>query len=86
MKYALNLSEDNRILSASFCNEFTPEDVVKVDVLPEGNIVDYKYANGEYVHDPLPIVEIEEKPTQLDRIEAQLAYNSIMLGTLIEEA
>lgn len=25
-----------------------------------------------------------EQPTQLDRIEAQVAYNSIMLGTLME--
>lgn len=29
-------------------------------------------------------IEIIETPTQLDRIEAQVAYNSIMLGTLME--
>lgn len=40
--------------------------------------------NGEYeIYDdgkPEPVAE----PTQLDRIEAQVAYNSIMLGTLME--
>ena len=50
MKYALNLSEDYHILSASFCNKFTPEDAIRVDALPEGNIIDYKYINGEYVY------------------------------------
>jgi len=40
---------------------------------------------GEYeIYDdgqPDPV----ETPSQLDRIEAQVAYNSMMLGTLIEE-
>lgn len=40
--------------------------------------------NGEYeIHDD-GIEEISE-PTWQDRIEAQVTYNSMMLGTLIEE-
>ena len=51
--YALNLSEDKRILSATF-EDYATEDMPKVETLPEGNITDYKYVDGEYVYDPLP--------------------------------
>lgn len=83
MKYALNLADDGRILSVTY-EEYAPVDAVLVDSLPEGDVTDYRYVNGEFIHDPLPVEEIVEIPTQLDRIEAQVAYNSIMLGTLME--
>ena len=40
--------------------------------------------NGEYeiIDDGIP--EPIQEPTQLDRIEAQVAYNSMILGTLME--
>lgn len=53
MKYALNLAEDNRILSATF-EQYTPADAVLVDELPEGDISNYLYQDGTYVYDPLP--------------------------------
>ena len=87
MKYALNLSEDYHILSASFCNKFTPEDAIRVDALPEGNIIDYKYINGEYVYDPINEPELElpkAQPSQLDIIEAQVTYTAMMTDTLLE--
>ena len=56
MKYALNLSSSNRILSATF-DVFTVENHVIVDTLPDGNISDYLYVNGEYVYDPIPVEE-----------------------------
>ena len=31
------------------------------------------------------IIGVEDKPSQLDKIEAQVTYNSMILGTLIEE-
>lgn len=40
--------------------------------------------NGEYTIEDDGIEEISE-PTQLDKIEAQVTYNSMILGTLIEE-
>lgn len=79
MKYALNLDVNSRILSVTF-EKYAPKDAVKVDYLPEGNIADYKYINGEFVHDPLPVIEVEEKPSQLDRVESQIAYLAIMTG------
>lgn len=84
MKYALNLAEDGRVLSASFVSEHTPNDAVIVDELQDGNICDYRYVDGQYVYDPIPVEKVEEKPTQLDRIEAQVAYTAMMTDTLLE--
>lgn len=53
MKYALNLAEDGRILSATY-EEFAFEGMPIVDELPEGDISDYLYTDGEYVYVPLP--------------------------------
>ena len=54
MMYALNLSVDNRIMSATY-DQYAPESQPRVDVLPEGNIADYLYVNGEYIYDPIPV-------------------------------
>lgn len=83
MKYALNLAEDGRVLSATF-ETFAPEDSVIVDELPEGNIADYFYKDGGFVYEPLPVEEIEETASQLDRIEAQVTYTAMMTDTLLE--
>ena len=82
-KFALNLAEDGRILSATY-EEFAPEGAVLVDALPDGNIADYRYESGNYVHDPLPKQETGEAPSQLDRIEAQVTYTAMMTDTLLE--
>ena len=84
MKYALNLAEDNRILSATF-EQFAPAGAVLVDALPDGDIYEYLYVNEEYVYSPLPKPEPEDpQPTQLDKIEAQVAYTAMMTDTLLE--
>ena len=59
MKYALNLAEDNRILSATF-EQYAPEDAILVDELPDGDISDYLYQDGVYVYDPLPDPEVPD--------------------------
>lgn len=63
MKYALNLAEDGRILSATY-PQYAPADAVTVDALPEGDISDYRYVNGEYVYDPLPEPEQPAEETE----------------------
>ena len=83
MKYALNLAEDGRILSVTF-EKYAPEDAVLVDELPEGNVADYRYVDGAYVHDPISVEPVEEKPSQLDIIEAQVTYTAMMTNTLLE--
>lgn len=55
--YALNLNKENgRILSVTF-EKFASPDMPKVSTIPDGNIYDYRYVDGEYVYDPLPPTE-----------------------------
>ena len=83
MNYALNLAEDGRVLSVTF-EKYAPENAVIVEELPEGDVSSYRYVDGEFIYDPVPVVEVEEQPTQLDRIEAQLIYTAMMTDTLLE--
>lgn len=74
MKYALNISEDNRILSACVVLPNGNYDGMPiVDTLPEGDLPDYLYVDGEYVYDPLPKpepVEPTPEPTVWDELDA----------------
>lgn len=81
MKYALNLAEDGRFLSATE-PQYAPADAVIVDSLPEGDCADYRYVDGEWIYDPLPVEP--EKPSQMDILEAQVAYTAMMTDTLLE--
>lgn len=73
MKYALNLGEDGRVLSASFVSEYTTSDFIVVDELPEGDVVNYLYVDGQYIYDPLPEPELPEaEPTTDDVLNALL--------------
>ena len=83
-RYGLVLDENYRIISAPF-QRYAPEDAIIVDILPEGNLPDYQYINGEYIYNPLPKEEVKEVPSQLDVIEAQITYTAMMTGTLLEE-
>lgn len=53
MMYALNLDENGRILSVTF-DQYAPPSQPRVNTLPEGDVSDYHYIDGEYVYDPLP--------------------------------
>lgn len=90
--YALNLNKENRILSATY-DKYAPVHQPRVTELPQGDITDYKYINQEFIYDPLPMEENEieneeanaaNTPSQLDRIEAQVAYTAMMTDTLLE--
>ena len=52
--YALNLNEENRVLSVTF-SKYAQGNQPRVETLPEGNIAEYQYINGEFVHNPLPV-------------------------------
>lgn len=80
--YALNLSDDGRILSATY-PQFAPENATVVEELPEGNIYEYRYINGEFVHEPLPVEENIEDPTEADDTAAMLVDHEYRL-TLLE--
>ena len=83
MKYALSLAENGRILSVTF-DKYAAVDALTVKTLPEGNVADYRYVDGVFIHEPLPAEKMEEQPTQMDRIEAQLVYTAMMTDTLLE--
>jgi len=61
--YALTLSADGHILSATY-PRFAPKDAVFVETIPDDNIANYRYADGEYVYEPLP----EADPTKEQKI------------------
>lgn len=87
MKYALNLADDGRILSATY-EQYAPADAVLVDELPTGetereqDIHNWLYQNGEYVYDPLPMPEPEQpQPTNEERIaELEEALDMLLTG------
>ena len=63
-KYALNIAEDGRILSATY-EEYAAEGMPIVDALPTGetekeqDISNWLYTGGEYTYDPLPEAAVE---------------------------
>lgn len=71
MKYALNLGADGRVLSATY-PKYAPDDAVQVEELPEGNLADYVYRDGTFVHEPLPRPERVAEPTVDDVLNALL--------------
>lgn len=83
MNYALNLADDGRILSVTYA-KYAPAGAMIVEVLPVGNVADYRFVDGEFVYDPITAAAEKEEASQLDRIEAQLAYTAMMTDTLLE--
>lgn len=73
MKYALNLAEDGRVLSITLA-EFGTAESEKVDEFPDGNVAEYRYVGGEFVHDPLPKLELPRSDSErLSDLEEALA-------------
>ena len=83
IKYALNLDENGRILCATY-EEYAFKGNIIVEELPEGDIHNYLYIDGEYVFDPVETEPEEDIPSQLDTIEAQVFYTAMMTDTLLE--
>ena len=77
--YALNLNTDNHILSACIVLPSTPASMPRVDTLPDGDIINYRYEGGEYIYDPLPESEPPvPQPSDIDILKEQV--------TMIEDA
>lgn len=67
MNYALNLAEDGRVLSVTFA-KYAPAEAVVVEELPEGDLNEFRYVNGEFIHDPLPTPEQLEPEATVEDI------------------
>lgn len=63
-----------------------PATAIKEDATPIDNVTKFAWADDEYeeVQMYVPNQEVTEAPTQLDRIEAQVAYTAMMTDTLLE--
>lgn len=70
-KYALNLNEDGRILSVTY-ESYAIAGTPVSDTLPDGDISDYKYINGEFIYEPLPELIQSQEPTIEDVINTLL--------------
>lgn len=60
---------------------------VRPDATPIDNVTKFAWEDSDYeeVQVYIPYEPQNTEPTQLDRIEAQVAYTAMMTGTLIEE-
>lgn len=79
--YALNLSEDNRILSVT-SDEFAPAEQPRVETLPEGNIIEYKFINDEFVYEPLP--EVVDNSARIAELKQNLADTDYIVIKIAE--
>lgn len=81
----IKVDKTNRITAASYdyhCGEGEIEVAIPAEITLD-HIHEYLYVDEKFVHDPTiePVVEVA---TQLDRIEAQVAYTAMMTDTLLE--
>lgn len=81
--YALNIADDGRILSATE-DQYGAPGQPRIETLPDGDITDYRYIDGECVYDPLPQPEPEpEEPTAEEDLQAMAVDHEYRL-TLLE--
>lgn len=85
-KLVLMLGDDGRVLGAAWYR--TPPDgavIVPREALPEGNVTQYRYEGGAFVHDPLPEPEPETpEPTAEERITALEEALELLLSGVTE--
>lgn len=60
--------------------------VVRPDAAPIDNVTKFAWEDEDFedVQVYIPFEDLANEPTQLDRIEAQVAYTAMMTGTLME--
>lgn len=83
-KIVLSLNEESRITSTCYMLPNGNYDGLPiVDSLPDGDILDYLYINGEFIYDPIPVVDIEEiEHTAQDDTDAMLIDHEYRLTML----
>ena len=84
----LRLADDGRVLGAAWYRK-PPAGalIVPRSALPEGDVTQYRYEGGAFVHDPLPEPEPEEPtPTAEERIAALEQMAAEQDAALIELA
>lgn len=61
---------------------------VEINTIEAGQpfVSDYCQRNGYTFDETIDPEDVVPEPTQLDRVEAQVAYTAMMTGTTLEEA
>lgn len=78
--YALNLADDGRILSVTY-SKYAPEDAPRVEALPDGDVYEYRFVNGDFIHDPVPAPEQPEEPSLEEQVaELREALELLLSG------
>jgi len=81
--FSLNLASDGRILSAGY-PRYQPH-APRVPGLPEGDISEYIYRDGEFIHSPLPLPppgETADLESRLSSLEKSLELLTGSVGLL----
>lgn len=62
-----------------------PKTVIKPDAITPDGVTKFAWDDDDYeeIQVYIPYEHQESEPTQLDRIEAQVAYTAMMTGTLM---
>ena len=69
--YALNIDPDSgRVLSATF-PQYASETAIQVETLPDGDISNYVYSEGELVYSPPPV----QYPTVTEDVESGKVFS-----------
>lgn len=83
----IKIDDANRIAAASYnfhCGDGEIEIEIPAGIALE-NIHDYKYVNGEFVYDPVPVPDYPDDPKtdlagRVAELEEQLVATKILLG------
>ena len=73
--YALNLDNDGRILSVTY-EQYASPGMPIVDSIPEGDVSDWLFVDGQYVYDPVPVPpEPTPEPSAVDILNVLLGVS-----------
>lgn len=75
----LNINKDNRITCAAYVS-YIGKDAIIVDSLPEGNITDYLYENGEYIYSPQTEAKLANAKLNKYNEISSICYKTITNG------
>ena len=82
-KYSLNLGENGRIMSVCVCLEGQKYENV-VDSFPDGDVTNYRYIDGEFIHDPEPKPEPTAQETTVEEDTLSMIVDHEYRLTLLE--
>ena len=85
MRYALNLADDGRVLSVTL-EEYAPLGSVIVDDIPEGDVTDFRYVDGEYIKDPSDESIRAAKYQRIFELKQNLAATDYNILKIVEGA